>query len=31
MRHYSVVLGDEPACLTFYFDQDGLIADYGGY
>jgi CubicO group peptidase (beta-lactamase class C family) len=31
MRHYSVVLGDDPAYLTFYFDQDGLIADYGGY
>ena len=31
MSHYKVVIGDEPVWLTFYFDADGLIADYGGY
>lgn len=31
MDHYNVVVGDDPVCLTFYFDAHGLIADYGGY
>jgi len=31
VSHYNVVLGDEPVCLTAYFDADGLIADYGAY
>jgi hypothetical protein len=31
MSHYNAVIGDEPVCLTVYFDGAGLIADYGGY
>jgi hypothetical protein len=31
MSHYNVVIGGEPACLTFYFDDQGRIAAYSGY
>ena len=31
LKHYNVLIGGEPACLTFYFDAGGIIAAYSGY